>query len=67
MHQTIQYRGRSYFSGKNFIPSARRQIGGDDEGALFVSLADNLKEKALFFFVHFQVGQLVDDQKGNLL
>ena len=36
-------------SGKQFIPSAHWQVGGDDEGAFFISLADDLKKQALSF------------------
>ena len=50
-------------SGKQFIPSAHWQVGGDDEGAFFISLADDLKKQALSFSVHFYVGQFIYDQE----
>ena len=55
MHQTVQNRRGCKFAGKQLVPSADWQVGRNDEGVLFIPLADHLEEKALSFFVHFYV------------
>jgi hypothetical protein len=53
MYQAVKYRRGRKLASKYLVPSAHGQVGRDDEGAFFISLADDLKEKALSFFIHF--------------
>ena len=47
MHQAIQDRCGRKFASKQLVPSAHGQVGRDNEGVLFIPMADHLKEKAL--------------------
>lgn len=67
MHQTIQNRRGGKPVGEQLIPSAHWQVGRDNEGVLFVTLADYLEEKTLSFSVHFYIGKFVYDQQGDLI
>ena len=66
MHHAVEDRRGGKPAGEQLVPSAHGQVGRNDEGALFVPLADHLEEKALSFPVHVQVGQFVDDQELDL-
>ena len=49
MHQAIQDRCSRKFASKQLVPSAHGQVGRDNEGVLFIPMADHLEEKALSF------------------
>ena len=53
VHYPVKDRCGRKFASKDLVPSSHQKVGRDDERAFFISLADDLKEKALSFFVHF--------------
>ncbi len=67
MHQTVKDRRGGKLAGKQFVPSAHWQVGRNNEGVLFVPLADHLEEKALSFSVHLDIREFVYDQERDFI
>ena len=49
--------------GKDGVPVLEQQVGGDEQGAVFVAAADELEEEVGGSGVVGQVAQLVDQEK----
>ena len=59
MNQPINYGGCSYSILEHLFPLTENQIGGYYQGALFVSVADELKEQIRLYFFKWDIAEFV--------
>ncbi len=53
--------------GKDSMPLGEGQIGGEEDGALFVAIGNQSKEDGTFFPVAVDAGEIVEDEEVELV
>src|SRR5271163_5160195 len=64
MQEAIEHRRREYtVAGEGGIPAAKSKVRSEDHGAVFVTAGHHLKEQIGLLAAHWQIANLVDDEK----
>ena len=67
MDESIDRGGGGGLVGKDSIPLGKGQIGGEEDGALFVAIGDQFEEDGAFFPVAVDAGEIVEDEEVELV
>ena len=67
MDESIDRGGGGGLVGKDSIPLGEGQIGGEEDGALFVAIGDQFEEDGAFFPVAVDAGEIVEDEEVELV